>query len=231
MEIDKPLEPTAEKYGLSSHRLSVLRYPEVFLWEKPFWLSYLGIVLVGVLWLYAATDSILSFLALLFPVAFAIFILLMAVLLVASAVWRRSQEDYPAYLRYESAVSTYRAELAHWLRTQELWWQSLDGRRFEIELAMLLQKREYKVQWKGRSGDEGVDLALKDKDDRDIIVQCKAHKNPVGPAPVRELYGTLLHRDAAEAWLISTAGFSAAAKKFASGKPIKLVTIADILRS
>jgi hypothetical protein len=51
--------------------------------------------------------------------------------------------------------------------------------------------------------------------------------------PVRELYGTLLHEQergaATEAWLICYAGFYRGAKEFAFGKPIRLLTIQDVL--
>ena len=42
--------------------------------------------------------------------------------------------------------------------------------------------------------------------------------------------GTLLHEKADEAWLVGTTGFYSGAKSFASGKPIRLFTIHDLLR-
>lgn len=45
-----------------------------------------------------------------------------------------------------------------------------------------------------------------------------------------ELVKAMTHRHAPEAWLVSTVGFSQAAKKFAAGKPLKLITIDKILQ-
>ena len=63
---------------------------------------------------------------------------------------------------------------------------------------------------------------------RTIIVQCKAFKNYVSPGYVRELFGTLIHEGADEAWLVTTSGFYSGAKAFAQGKPIRLLTIDEL---
>ena len=44
-----------------------------------------------------------------------------------------------------------------------------------------------------------------------------------GEPIVRDLYGTMIHTGAAQAYLITTAGFSNEAKRWALGKPITLV--------
>ena len=62
-----------------------------------------------------------------------------------------------------------------------------------------------------------------------IIVQCKAHKGYISPGVVRDLYGTMIHHQADEAWLVSTRGFFTGSRAFAEGKPIRLLTIEDIL--
>jgi len=62
-----------------------------------------------------------------------------------------------------------------------------------------------------------------------LIVQCKAHAKEIGPGPVRDLYGCLMHHGAAEAWLITIHGFTSGAEQFAENKPLSLLTIEDIL--
>lgn len=155
----------------------------------------------------------------------------------------RNHPKYPSYLLYQEAYRTYSESLVtvsraerqkEMARQQEMrstvdWWKSLDGKSFERELVQLFKKRGFEVQWTGRSGaDGGVDILLK-ANGRKIIVQCKAHKDYVGPGPVRDLYGTLTHKKADEAWLITTSGFYSGAASFASGKPIRLLTIRQIL--
>jgi restriction system protein len=62
-----------------------------------------------------------------------------------------------------------------------------------------------------------------------VLVQCKAHRSYVSPGAVRDLYGTLLHEHADQAWLVTTSGFHPGAREFAKGKPMRLITMAGIL--
>jgi restriction system protein len=68
------------------------------------------------------------------------------------------------------------------------------------------------------------------KDGKKIIIQCKAHRNYISAGYVRELYGTLMHQKADEAWLVVTSGFYSGAREFALEKPIKLLTAWDLMR-
>jgi len=115
-----------------------------------------------------------------------------------------------------------------WRRTQERWWCSLEGQQFEKEVGKLLKERGYNVQFTGASGEGGVDLVL-DSASETILVQCKAHKSPVGPAAVRDLYGALTHRGGSEAWLVSTSPFTGGATEFARDKPLRLIEIRELL--
>ena len=66
------------------------------------------------------------------------------------------------------------------------------------------------------------------KDGETIVVQCKSHNKPVGPATARELYGAMMDFGADRAILACTAGFTKGARDFVDGgkgkpKPIDLV--------
>jgi restriction system protein len=115
------------------------------------------------------------------------------------------------------------------LRTRLTWWKSLDGRSFEREVEQQFRKQGYQVRRTGRAGDEGVDLELR-LGAKKIIVQCKAHRHYISPSVVRDLYGTLMHHRADEAWLVSTGGFFKGSRAFAEGKPIRLLTIKDLVK-
>ncbi len=114
------------------------------------------------------------------------------------------------------------------LRAQLNWWYSLDGRQFEKELNDLLRLRGYDTNLTQYSADGGVDILIRDGK-RKIIVQCKAHKNYISPGIIRELYGTMIHEKADEAWLVTTSGFYSGARDFARDKPIRLITIQQLL--
>ena len=163
------------------------------------------------------------------------------------------EKDYGQFTNYQSAVLTYDNALKAYrniqretryqeirkkrqnekqLRQQgETKWRQLDGRGFELEVVQTLFSKGYEVQHTGAnlSGDHGIDFVVRLNGKR-IIGQCKAHKNYLSAGFVRELYGTLLHEKADEAWLVGTSGFYSGAKSFASGKPIRLMTVHDLLR-
>ncbi len=54
-------------------------------------------------------------------------------------------------------------------------------------------------------------------------------QNPVGPAVVRELYGTLRAHKARTAILVSKSGFTRGAIEFAKGRPIHLWDLRSLI--
>ena len=81
----------------------------------------------------------------------------------------------------EKYLSDYKTFKEWWVRTQEVFWKSLSGRRFEHELANLYIKIGYKAEVTTASDDKGIDIWLT-KNGQRIPVQCKAHQKPVGPS-------------------------------------------------
>ncbi len=135
--------------------------------------------------------------------------------------------------RWEAERARERAEWARQkaererLRKLSEYWTSLSGVAFERELANLYRRLGYLVETTPGSGDQGIDLIVK-KDGLTTIVQCKAHKSPVGPAIARELYGSLVAYGADLAILASTGGFTQGVKDFARGKPIALISAYEL---
>ncbi|NLF83797.1 MAG: restriction endonuclease, partial [Candidatus Gastranaerophilales bacterium] len=79
------------------------------------------------------------------------------------------------------------------------------------------------------SGDAGIDIIL-EKDGEKYCVQCKAHKKPVGPAIVRELYGAMHSAGIRQGILVCLGGFTSGVYDFVKDKPIKLVDIDDVIK-
>ena len=94
---------------------------------------------------------------------------------------------------------------------------------FEQFVGRLFRAKGYRVKLRGKSGDMGVDVEVRNANGKKAIVQCKRYRNTVGPKTVRELYGTLIHERAAHAFLITTADVSASAIEWAEGKPMTLI--------
>lgn len=116
-----------------------------------------------------------------------------------------------------------------WVRTQTRFWQSLSGKQFEHELAALFIRTGTQAEVTRASDDKGVDIWL-NRNGRKVPVQCKAHTNPVGPAIAREFFGAMQHFNADEGILASLSGFTRGVHEYVSGKPIRLLTLSDILQ-
>lgn len=98
----------------------------------------------------------------------------------------------------------------------------MDPFKFEHFIAGFFRQTGYEVEVTKRSKDGGVDMFIRKKG-RMGIVQCKRYKGTVGEPAVRDLYGTMNHYHADEAYLVTTGLFSLPAQKFAEAKPIQLV--------
>lgn len=115
----------------------------------------------------------------------------------------KGPERYEAFREATTLYESWRR------RTSEEFWLGLDGCGFEREVAALLRRRGHLVKERGGKGDRGIDLEV----DGDTVVQCKAHRKPVAPAVVRELYGAMQLDGRESALLISTQGFTPGAWK------------------
>jgi hypothetical protein len=217
----KPVEPKPTDFGLTKERINEFNRSSGFS-------LIIALMVCVVAAVYVLNQNPLELLNV--PILFLfIFLPLEAIEAIWCAIWRHRQPDYEKFRSFQTALESYDNDLQQWRREQSAWWQSLSGWRFEAELARLFERRGYETRNLGGAGDEGIDLILR-KDGSEILVQCKAHARPVGPGAVRDLYGAMMHKRAEEAWLVSTMGFSQAAKKFAAGKPLRLIRIEEILR-
>lgn len=121
--------------------------------------------------------------------------------------------------------------LSHWRRsrlrgdkiTAEGLYAAFSPKGFERYVAGLFRQKGYRVVVRGRSGDHGVDLELRNATGRRAIVQCKRYQNTVGEETVRELMGTMLHERVAHGFLVTTADISESARAWAADKPITLI--------
>ena len=109
-------------------------------------------------------------------------------------------------------------------------WLSLSGPELEDEMATLCSRLGYRVEATPASGDGGVDLILRNSSGRNVVVQCKSYKSPVGPAVARELYGSMMHFGADKAVLVCPAGFTRGVVAFVKGKEIDLVSASGLIR-
>ena len=113
---------------------------------------------------------------------------------------------------------------------------SMDWEEFEHLVRQLFEKefasRGGEVKVTRSSSDGGVDAVAFDPDPISggkIVIQAKRYTNTVGVSAVRDLYGTTLSEGASKGILVTTSDYGSDAYKFASGKPISLLTGAHLL--
>ena len=216
----EPREPQPEEFGLTLRRVQKLSDPPVEI------AAVLSTVVVTVLVFRIIGVSLWWFL---FPLTWIpSYIFGSWLTRTAGNHWRKRQPDWDSYRPYQEAAQQYKIAINAYRTGRLQWWGNLKGREFEQELAKLYRRGGYSVQLNKGTKDGGVDLVLK-RDGKSFLVQCKGHANAVGPGPVRDLYGTFVHQGGTEAWLISTSGFTKAARAFAEKKPIRLITILELL--
>ena len=100
--------------------------------------------------------------------------------------------------------------------------KQMDPTIFEYLTALLFEERGYPASSSGKPGDEGVDVLLQDGDYVGVV-QCKRYDGSVGQPTIRDLYGTMMHNDAEEAYLVTTGTVTRQAREWSAGKPIHLV--------
>ncbi|TXS21857.1 restriction endonuclease, partial [Streptomyces sp. gb1(2016)] len=108
----------------------------------------------------------------------------------------------------------------------------MDPIAFEGLVAELFRARGMRAVTTQRSNDGGVDVEALDPDPISggkIIVQVKRYRNTVPPSAVRDLYGTVQGAGANKGVLVTTSGFGPGSYTFANGKPLTLVSGAELV--
>ena len=107
---------------------------------------------------------------------------------------------------------------------------AMGWRDFERLVGEAYRREGYSVEETGLGGpDGGIDLILRGKD-RTTLVQVKQWRRQNVDVPtVREIYGLMVHHRADAVRIATLGGFTAAARRFAEGKPIELMDAKELL--
>lgn len=141
---------------------------------------------------------------------------------------RKFEKNTELHKRYEIYLDAVKA-FEYWQTVNTLdYWMNLNGHQFEEAVASAFRRIGYSAKVSKQGGDGGIDIVLK-KDSECIAVQCKAHKTPIGPSVVRDLYGTMQHFGYKQGMLVSRSGFTGGTIDFSLGKNIQLVSLTQLL--
>ena len=124
------------------------------------------------------------------------------------------------------AMSIIRARYCNYAHSSEIV-MSLPSRDFEILVAALFERMDYRIELTQETRDGGYDIGgtktlsgLKET----IVVECKRHSHPIGVKPVRELCGVVESNRTNKGVLIAMSGFTRDAKKLAKTNRVDLIT-------
>jgi len=98
----------------------------------------------------------------------------------------------------------------------------MNGYLFEDYLKELFQQLGYQVKATPSAGDYGADLVLI-KGNSKIVVQAKRYTQKVGLKAVQEIYSSIHHYQANEAWVVTNSFYTAQAQKLAKSNGVKLL--------
>ena len=103
---------------------------------------------------------------------------------------------------------------------------------FEALITNLFTRMGLEAKLTQASRDGGVDCVAFDPRPifgGKVVIQAKRYKNTVGVSAVRDLYGTMQNEGASKGILVTTSGYGSASYQFADGKPIELLSGANLL--
>jgi len=125
-----------------------------------------------------------------------------------------------------SVIKPYKVHKAHQLDDLRY----IDPVTFEKYMAAIFEDRYgYTVQMTPTTGDGGIDIILR-KGNYLAIVQCKHYQGSVGEPVARDLYGSMIHTHAHEAFIITTGQITAKARNWCEGKPIHLIDKHNLIK-
>ena len=128
-----------------------------------------------------------------------------------------------SYRQYLDAVERHR-------RSKIDFWLGLTGWAFEHELCEVLRRLGYDATATKGSADGGIDVVASGSG-VEYFIQCKAHKNPIGPGPVRELHGVVSATSRpCKGVMVCLGGYTSGARQFAGRASIVLLDISHVLR-
>lgn len=108
--------------------------------------------------------------------------------------------------------------------------KTMSWQDFERFCGLHFESKGYRVQLCGLGGaDGGIDLILRRRG-KTTMVQCKHWKSRVSVMTVREMFG-IMHANRYDAVIIvALSGYTREAQQWAAGKPISLLSGADLIK-
>lgn len=88
----------------------------------------------------------------------------------------------------------------------------VDGHEYELYVSRIIKRHGFDASVTKGSGDHGADIIVNLGGGETVVVQCKRYNSPVGNKAVQEVYSAKDIYGADQAWVVTSSGFTSAAK-------------------
>lgn len=105
----------------------------------------------------------------------------------------------------------------------------LSGVEYETFCVLLLREKGWSAETTPGSGDYGADIVA-EKKGRRMVVQCKRWSENVGVTAVQEVHASRSHYKADDAVVVTTMGYTRAARELARTTGVRLMLHQDLLK-
>lgn len=110
------------------------------------------------------------------------------------------------------------------IRRESQKFTKLSGTEFEKLLYRLFEAMGYRVEWIGKSGDQGGDL-IANKDGERILIQAKCYRDwSTGNFAVQQVVGAMKYYDCSKAMVVTTSHFTKEAIVLAKVNKTELIS-------
>jgi len=110
------------------------------------------------------------------------------------------------------------------IKKQPQKFESLTGEEFEKLLYRLFEAMGYKVEWIGKTGDQGGDLIANKSGER-ILIQAKCYRDrPTGNEAVQQVVGAMKYYDCNKTMVVTTSYFTDEAIALAKANNVELIS-------
>ena len=150
------------------------------------------------------------------------------ILLILNSITEKIESAYTSnQIEYKNLVNYLGEKFTVYQNSVE-YWENLSWQNFEHEVTKRLRNFGYDAVNTKLSGDEGVDIVINNHDKK-FIIQCKAIKNKIGPAYIRDFIGTISIQKALGGIIISLNGFSSGSLEVSDFSNLHLFSVQDFI--
>jgi len=196
--------------------------------KKYYFFSYGLIILATFLYIINQTSDHINFWGALVNSTGILWVIFIASTITISSMSTTISNTYISRLSEYKSLLNFLRPLYENYKSQFEFWKNLTWQDFERETTKRLCELGYDALNTKLSGDEGVDVVIRNNNKK-FIIQCKAMKSKIGPAFVRDFVGTIGIQGATGGMILSLNGFSFGAMEATNYSNLHLLSVNEFI--